>query len=210
MPAPSGATLRRGKDRAGQAHKATGGYLFGMFEDWKHAWRQAVDNFRRELGTDEAGPEAAGGAGTRRELTMARSALRKLDYELRRAEEELERERREEATCRRREGLARDIGDEETARLAAEYAARSAECVAVLARKVEVLGAERDLRGRDMEAMEQIARDRQGLVVGPEPAPEPDHAEREAAEFRRMERSAREKAAQMRLEELRRQMEGGG
>src|SRR5690606_4121595 len=122
-----------------------------MFDDWKQAWRQAVENFQREI---------AGGAPPRvrameRELTSAGGALAKLDDEIRRTKRELEKERHEEQVCRRREALARNVGDEETVRIAVEYAARHAERAAVLERKIAVLDDERTLLARDVEVMRQ-------------------------------------------------------
>lgn len=178
-----------------------------MFDEWKHAWRQAVMNFRRELDGGEPQDGAPTAAAVQRELTLARGVLRRLDSELRQADAELRTHRDEEATCLRRQTQAERIGDAETARLAAEYARRAAEHARIAERKVAVLREERALRARDLEAMETIARERHGVSPGtPSAASEPDAGEREAVEFRRMEQAAREKAADARLEELRRRM----
>lgn len=174
-----------------------------MLGDWKRAWRDAVENFRRELDADDVGPEAAGDrrlAAMRRDLAAARTEVRRLDQELARVREQLEQERQEEQNCRRREGLARQIADEETARLASEFAGRHAERAAVLERKVEVLAAEQALRARDLAAMEAALRTRvaaRGLELD---------EERDDAEFRRLEQEAKERAAAQRLEELKRRM----
>ncbi|NLG61637.1 MAG: hypothetical protein GX539_05285 [Candidatus Cloacimonetes bacterium] len=184
-----------------------------MFEDWKQAWREAVANFQREL-EDEPG-DATTRAMRRDERTAAES-LRRLDAELAAARRNAEAERNEEAVCRRREGLAVKVGDTETARIAAEYAERHAERAVVLERKIEVLEAERLLLLGDLERMRAALRERgveprvESGTGGPsfEPSSGPDLREREREEqrFRRMEREARERAAEERLEELKRKL----
>jgi len=181
-----------------------------MFEDWKQAWRDAVANFQREL-EDEPG-DATTRAMRRDERTTAES-LRRLDAELAAARRNVEAERAEEAVCRRREGLARNVGDAETARIAAEFAARHEQRARVLERKVEVLQAERQLLVGDLDRMRAALAERgidprvsSGSTPPPPPDPGPDPYERELEDqrFRRMEREARERAAEERLEELKR------
>ena len=175
-----------------------------MFQDWKQAWREAVENFRRELGEDGE-PE---GAAPRvrvmhRELTAAREAFARLESEIVRAQRDAHAERESEAVCRRREGQARKIGDEETVRIAVEYAERHAERAVVFERKAEVLVAERDLLRRDLEAMEKLVTNR--MKNGPDPDLL-ERREQQDRDFGRLEREAREKAATERLEELKRRM----
>jgi ABC-type transporter Mla subunit MlaD len=180
-----------------------------MFEDWKQAWRQAVENFQRE---------AAGGAtgapprirAMERELTSASGALHNLDDEIRRTKRDLAREREAEQVCRRREALARAVHDEETVRIAADFAHRHAERAAVLDRKIAVLDDERALLARDVEAMRRTlaavsppAAER-GVGDGATSSPSADGGG--TGEFSRLEREARERAADERLEELKRRM----
>ncbi|MGH7443924.1 MAG: hypothetical protein ACREKM_03565, partial [Longimicrobiales bacterium] len=113
-----------------------------MFEDWKQAWRQAVENFQREL-DDDRGDDAT--RAMRRDERTTADALPRLDSELATARKNAAAERTAESVCRRREGLARNIGDDETAAIAAEYAERHAERAAILERKADVLEAERAL-----------------------------------------------------------------
>lgn len=182
-----------------------------MFEDWKQAWRQAVDNFRREL---EDGVSEEGGSpdvrSMKRDLVSARGALDKLDLEIGRTRKEASAEREQESVCRRREGLARNIGDEETARLAAEFAGRHAERAVVLERKVSVLTEERTLLHRDLEAMEEVLKAQPGGESAAfEARRDPEVIEeraREDRDFAQLDREARERAAQQRLEELKRKM----
>ena len=191
-----------------------------MFDDWKEAWRAAVENFQRELEGDD-GDDAT--RAMRRDERVAADALRRLDAELSAARANAARERDAEKICRRREGMARDIEDDETARIAGEYAVRHAERAVVLERKVEVLVAERDLLVRDLEQMRSAlaaravdpqvhADERDGIAdggsgTGPHgPVADPSGRERDDHNFRKMEREARERAAEARLEELKRKL----
>jgi phage shock protein A len=182
-----------------------------MFQDWKKAWREAVDNFRREV----AGAEEGGDSRTRamqRELNTARVALEKLEGEIRRTRREAGEERESEAVCRRREEMARRIGDEETVRIAVEFCARHAERAGVLERKGEVLVEERALLVRDLESMEQTIAAQPDAprvtAAGPRTPGEAleDEGDREARDFGRLEKEARERAAAEKLEELKRRM----
>src|SRR5690554_6257027 len=105
------------KDRAALPRRAPARYLVPMFQDLRNAWREAVENFRRELnGGDQ---DAAGGhdrlRAMQKDLAIASSELERIEREIANARGQAAAERREEAVCRRREGLARGIGDEETA-----------------------------------------------------------------------------------------------
>jgi hypothetical protein len=183
-----------------------------MLDDWKRAWRQAVENFQREAheGMPGAPPRVR---AMERELVSAAGALSKLDDEIRRTRTAADAEQREEQVCRRRETLARDVNDGETVRVAAEFAARHAERAALLNRKLSVLEEERSLLARDMETM-------RALIAEATPVGAPDAAGSVAdgsasrpggtddRDFSRLEREARERAAAERLEELKRRMGG--
>lgn len=178
-----------------------------MFEDLKTAWRQAVENFWRELQGDAA--TAAGQApGMRREIEHARSDLTRLEKQIEGAVQRAESERGEAATARRRQDMARRIGDEETARIAGEYAVKHEEYAGVLERKVDVLRAERDLWRRDLIAMQDALRRRESaLGEGPGASETLDEEqERDEREFSRLEHSERMRTAEERLEELKRRM----
>jgi hypothetical protein len=185
-----------------------------MFEDWKQAWRQAVENFQREAGVAGAPPRIR---AMERELTSASGALLKLDAEIARTARDHEREREAEQVSRRRGGMAREVGDDETHRIAEEFAARHGERAAVLERKLSVLRDERSLLARDVDAMrtrlaEVTASSADALGAAPSDRPGvTGSAERDRAgdvEFSRMERERRERAAAERLEELKRRMRG--
>jgi hypothetical protein len=182
-----------------------------MFEDWKQAWRQAVENFRRELRESEEGDGAPPDVrAMRRDVVSARGALEKLDDEITRTRRDAVAEREQETICRRREGLARNIGDAETARLAAEFALRHVERAVLFERKVAVLEEERTLLRRDLGLMEEALSTRapasaESVTGGARPDVLEDR-ERQDRDFAQFDREAREKAAQEKLEELKRRM----
>jgi len=173
-----------------------------MFGDLRRAWRDAVENFWRELEADQAGDGSARGAY--REVAKARNHIGRLDREIGDCQQRLATEREQVDVCARRERMARDIGDQETARIAARYGARHAERAEVLGRKLDALRAERELCRRDLGEMEAALQS--GQVR--EPAPELDDLNRHPHEdeFRDLEDGERSRSAEERLEELKRRM----
>lgn len=182
-----------------------------MLDDWKQAWRQAVENFQREMqgGTHGAPPRVR---AMERELVSASGALAKLDTEITRTRRDAGAEAESEQVCRRREALARQAEDEETVRVAVEFAARHAERASLLNRKLAVLEEERALLARDIDTMRAMVAEATpepaagSVSGGPAPGSEPDGRGTADREFSRLERDARERAADARLEELKRRM----
>lgn len=178
-----------------------------MFEDFRRAWREAVSNFWRELRADEAESGAV-----YREVGRARTQLERLGAELVETARRLKEERDHAAVCDRRERMAREIGDLETARVAAEYGARHRERAAVLERKLDALEAERTLCRRDLDEMERALQD--GRVAAPPGSTRTADLEdlnRHPAEgeFRNLEDAGRDREAAERLKELKRRMGKG-
>ena len=177
-----------------------------VFGEFRRAWREAVDNFWRELEGDAA---ESGARGVYREVAGARSQLEELDDAIAETGERLKHELEQVDACARRERLARKIGDEETARVAVEYRARHQERADVLRRKLEALEAERGLCVRDLGEMERALQERR--VPGAADALDEidgidlNRHPRER-EFRGLEETERSRAAEERLEELKRRM----
>ncbi len=144
--------------------------MSGMFDELRDAFREAVKNFKRELDRDHI-PETVDRllAGMRDEAADALAHVRRLEEDLEKSRGALAREKEGEATCRRREEMAKKIGDEETARVAAEYHEKHARRVVVLQRKVEALEQERALGKAEVEEMlvriKEASRDRDGLAA---------------------------------------------
>jgi chromosome segregation ATPase len=176
-----------------------------MFESFKDAWKQAVDNFWHELEADDSGGDARVRTAYR-EVAAARKRLGRLEGDIDDCRRARDHEREQARVCARRAAMARQIHDEETARIASEYLTRHEERAAVLDRKLEALRAEHSLCRRDLAEMERVL-----LTLAPDPAvPELDDINRHPREdeFRDLETAARERAAAERLDELRRRHEG--
>lgn len=125
-----------------------------MFENLRRAFKEAVDNFKTEIGRDEV-PEAVDRLlkGMETEVTTAKVNLEDLKSQLARARTRAEKEAAEAETCRRREEMAREIGDEETATIAGQYAEKHLTRCKVLTEKGDAIEAEIQLRHREVEEM---------------------------------------------------------
>lgn len=125
-----------------------------MFDDLRQAFREAVNNFKEEIGRDDV-PEAVDRLlkGMISEVTDAKARLSGLESQIDVGGKRLEQENAELATCRRREKMANDIGDSETARVAADFAAKHEERIAVLTRKIEAIQSEASLLRREIDDM---------------------------------------------------------
>lgn len=171
-----------------------------MFREFKRAWKQAVDNFWQEL---EADTEAGTGAAYR-EVARVRNQLDELEDEIGETRQRLAHEQEQVRVCARRERLARDIQDAETARVAAEYRVRHEERSSVLEQKLDALEAERGLCRRDLAEMEKALQE--GRVASARAELEDLDRHPREEEFRNLEDSARSQTAEKRLEELKRRM----
>lgn len=140
-----------------------------MFEDLRRAFREALDNFQQELNRDRIpGSVDRLLSGMVDEVTEAKARLAELETQLQRTREESEKEAREIATCDRRAAMAREIGDDETARVADEYGDRHRRRKEVLDRKAEALAEEAELRRGEVDEMMTTlkeARDRRDALA---------------------------------------------
>ena len=118
-----------------------------MFDNLRQAFREAVDNFKDELGRDEI-PEAVNRLlrEMKREAADTKAEIRRLEEAIQGAIEKAEKEKGEGKTCRRREKMALEISDEETARLAREYAEKHEHRRSVQEHKALALKEELDMR----------------------------------------------------------------
>lgn len=125
-----------------------------MFENLREAFREAVDNFNRELNRDDI-PEVVDGLlrQMREEVTDAKAQVFTLEEQIKRAIQLSEMEEKEAKTCRRREEMALKIGDEETARVAVEYAEKHERRREIQARKALALKEELELKKGEVEDM---------------------------------------------------------
>jgi len=138
-----------------------------MFHRLKDAFREAVDNFREELHKDSIGPGSGAAdrilAGMRKEMAGADDYLARLEADIRETTAEAHREAAEVATCRRREAMARRIGDDETARIASEYAVRHERREQILLQKATALREELVIRKEEAEEMRATLQQATGI-----------------------------------------------
>lgn len=133
-----------------------------MFDNLRRAFREAVDNFNRELDRD-AVPEAVDKLlkGMQREAVDAKTALEGLKKQVAVARKRADEEARNAEVCERRAAMARDIGDTDTADLAATYREKHAARSKVLSDKATAIEAEIRLQEAEYtEMMSQIRKAR--------------------------------------------------
>jgi hypothetical protein len=129
-----------------------------MFEKLGRAFREAYENFKIELDRD-AVPETVNKLlhQMHDEAADVRADIKRLETEIEKALKASDARKTEAETNRRREKLARDIGDDETADVAAEYAEKSEHHCEILGRKALAMKEELDLRrGEFQEMLEAI------------------------------------------------------
>ena len=141
-----------------------------MFDNLRQAFREAVDNFKNELARDDV-PEAVSRLlrEMKREAADTKAEIRRLEEAIRSAIERAEKEKSEGETCRRREKLALDISDEDTARVAREYAEKHEHRRSVLQHKALALKDELDMREEEfremVEAIKEADKNRDTLAA---------------------------------------------
>lgn len=129
-------------------------YVARMLDDLKNLFSRTWETFRTEAGRRDPEDQVVELlSAMRREMVEARASLSLYEEAHRRAATELERERKALVDCERRGAMAERIGDAETVRIAAEFAARHRSRVSVLEEKGRAAKAEWDLRTREAEEM---------------------------------------------------------
>ena len=125
-----------------------------MFDDLKEAFREALDNFNKELSRDHV-PETVDKLlyGMKSEIADEKAAVEGVRDQLEKTEAELTKVRQNVDTARRREEMAREIDDDETVKIAAEFATKQERHLEVLERKAEALKEELEFRERTVEEM---------------------------------------------------------
>ena len=133
-----------------------------MFENLRKAFSEAVDNFNRELNREGVSETVDGLLkGMEKEAVATRTGLESLKEQLTVARRRAAAEEREADVCRRREALARKIGDTQTADIAAEFAEKHDRRQSVLSDKGDAIEAEIRLQESEFEEMlEQIKKAR--------------------------------------------------
>ena len=131
-----------------------------MFDNLRRAFREAVDNFKEELDRD-AVPEAVDDLlrAMKREAADTKAETQRLEAAIKKAIDATKTEKREGETCRRREKMASEIGDEETARVAREYAEKHEHRHEVHEQKALALKKELDMRRGEFKEMISTIKD---------------------------------------------------
>jgi hypothetical protein len=125
-----------------------------MFEDLRDAFKEALDNFNKELSRNNvSGTADQLLAGMKDELASEKAQVSGLEDQITKTIEHVERLSGEVATARRREEMAREIDDNETVKLAALFATKAEGYIAVLQRKRTALEEELVFRARTVEEM---------------------------------------------------------
>ncbi len=142
-------------------------------------------------------------------LVEARVGLSQVRDALAHTEKQLEYERTELATTMRRGKLAADVKDQETVDVAARFALKQTERIAVLERKLDAQRGELALVEREVEEMtaqlKQAAAAPSGLGGMPK-APDLEPPSDSDSLRRDIDRAARESTAERQLDELKRRM----
>jgi phage shock protein A len=125
-----------------------------MFDDLRAAFREALDNFNKELSRDQV-PETVDKllVGMKDEIVSEKAAVAAIEADLEKTSAQLERVIAEAKTARRREEMAKEIDDAETATLAGQYAAKHENHRVVLDKKAAALREELSFRQRTVEEM---------------------------------------------------------
>ncbi len=147
-------------------------------------------------------------------VVATRTALTSMQEQLRATERELEGERQQLGDAERRGRLAGEIGDQETVTVAQRFAAKHAERVAVLERKLAVQRDEAAMVERELADMMERLKSAEGNRVAQEATDRVAaakagmsglDAEDELVKVR-LDRAAREAAAEQQLEALKKKM----
>jgi phage shock protein A len=125
-----------------------------MFENLRNAFKEAIENFNKELDRDQV-PETVDRllVGMRNEVADAKASADELESQIGKTLQQIEREKNEVSTARRRGKMAADIGDAETAQIAEQYATKHEERLRLLEQKATALQGELDFQRKEVDGM---------------------------------------------------------
>ncbi|MDH3228098.1 MAG: hypothetical protein OEM67_13560 [Thermoleophilia bacterium] len=125
-----------------------------MFDDLRAAFTEALENFNKELRRENVSETANRLlVGMKNEIADEKVQVKDLETQLEKAVADSQREREAGATARRRERMARDIGDSETADIAAKHAAKHEGHHALLDKKAAAIREELEFRRKNVDEM---------------------------------------------------------
>ena len=125
-----------------------------MFEELRAAFREALENFNKELKRDQV-LETADNllVGMTDEIVNEKTQVAGLEDQLAKTRQQAALEMGNAETCRRRERMAHEIGDEETAAVAVRHAEKHENHYVLLQNKAQAIQEELDFRRRTLEEM---------------------------------------------------------
>ena len=125
-----------------------------MFEELRAAFREALENFNKELKRDQV-LETADNllVGMTDEIVNEKTQVAGLEDQLAKTRQQAGLEMVNAETCRRRERMAHEIGDEETAAVAVRHAEKHENHYVLLQNKAQAIQEELDFRRRTLEEM---------------------------------------------------------
>ena len=125
-----------------------------MFEDLRAAFREALDNFNKELSRENVSDTADKLlVGMKNEIVDEKAQIAGLEDQIAKTTAHIERLEGESETARRRGEMAGEIGDEETVKLAAEFATKAEGHLNVLKKKQAALQEELTFRSGTLDEM---------------------------------------------------------
>ena len=125
-----------------------------MFDDLREAFKEALDNFNKELSRDQVSETADKLLiGMKNEIADEKAQVAGLEDQLKKTLEQIDRLEKDIETARRREEMAREIDDQETVKLAAEWSTKAEGQRAILIKKAAALKEEFDFRSKTVEEM---------------------------------------------------------
>ena len=125
-----------------------------MFTKLRLNFREAIENFKEELNRDVASGIENPLIGTmKREIANTQDEIEHLESAIKKTLKDTKTEKHKEETCRRREKMALEIDDKETARIAKKYTEKHEYKQSVLKQKSLALKNELDMRRDEYQQM---------------------------------------------------------
>ncbi len=125
-----------------------------MFDDLRRSFKQAIENFKTEVSRDSV-PEAVDRLlkAMQQETTDTRMDIERLKEEVVKVGASADRQTHEAEVCERRQHMAEEIDDEETADVAKTFAEKHRRHAEILKEKQDVLRQELKLREHEYSEM---------------------------------------------------------
>ena len=125
-----------------------------MLDDLRQAFREALDNFHKELGGDQVSETADTLLiGMKNEIISEKVQVAELQDQLAETMAKVARLEENIETAKRRRGLARGIGDNDTAGLAGDWLSKAKDQRTILLKKAEALQDEVEFHSQSVDEM---------------------------------------------------------